>query len=56
MNNLLILMVAGLKGIMISAAPGTADTPRAHYTNMASQGSFTWIRRLSQTRPLTGLP
>ncbi|TPX13400.1 uncharacterized protein E0L32_006130 [Thyridium curvatum] len=27
----------GLKGIMISAAPGTADTPRAHITNMAAQ-------------------
>ncbi|KAH6868866.1 2,4-dichlorophenol 6-monooxygenase [Thelonectria olida] len=26
----------GLKGIMISAAPGTADTPRAHITNMAA--------------------
>ncbi|KAF3765583.1 hypothetical protein M406DRAFT_36663 [Cryphonectria parasitica EP155] len=25
----------GLKGIMIAAAPGTADTPRAHITNMA---------------------
>lgn len=27
---------AGLKGIMISAAPGTANTPRAHITNMAA--------------------
>lgn len=26
----------GLKGIMISAAPGTADTPRAHLTNMSA--------------------
>ncbi|KAL4812579.1 FAD binding domain-containing protein [Aspergillus spinulosporus] len=26
----------GLKGIMVSAAPGTADTPRAHITNMAA--------------------
>ncbi|KAE8387116.1 FAD binding domain-containing protein [Aspergillus alliaceus] len=26
----------GFKGIMISAAPGTADTPRAHITNMAA--------------------
>lgn len=26
----------GLKGIMISAAPGTADTPRAHITNTAA--------------------
>ncbi|KAL5043459.1 hypothetical protein BDW71DRAFT_210295 [Aspergillus fruticulosus] len=26
----------GLKGIMISAAPGTANTPRAHITNMAA--------------------
>lgn len=26
----------GLKGIMIAAAPGTADTPRAHITNMAA--------------------
>ena len=27
---------AGLKGIMISAGPGTANTPRAHITNMAA--------------------
>ncbi|KAL4810603.1 FAD binding domain-containing protein [Aspergillus unguis] len=27
----------GLKGVMISAAPGTANTPRAHITNMAAQ-------------------
>lgn len=26
----------GLKGIMIGAAPGSADTPRAHITNMAA--------------------
>ncbi|TKA81593.1 hypothetical protein B0A49_00365 [Cryomyces minteri] len=26
----------GLKGVMISAAPGSADTPRAHITNMAA--------------------
>ncbi|KAF2185354.1 hypothetical protein K469DRAFT_665653 [Zopfia rhizophila CBS 207.26] len=26
----------GLKGIMISSAPGTAETPRAHITNMAA--------------------
>ncbi|KAL3481006.1 FAD binding domain-containing protein [Aspergillus californicus] len=26
----------GLKGIMVSAAPGTANTPRAHITNMAA--------------------
>ncbi|KAI3559469.1 2,4-dichlorophenol 6-monooxygenase [Colletotrichum abscissum] len=26
----------GLKGIMISASPSTADTPRAHITNMAA--------------------
>ncbi|CRG90480.1 Phenol 2-monooxygenase [Talaromyces islandicus] len=26
----------GFKGIVISAAPGTADTPRAHITNMAA--------------------
>lgn len=26
----------GLTGIMIAAAPGTADTPRAHITNMAA--------------------
>ncbi|KAL2784706.1 FAD binding domain-containing protein [Aspergillus keveii] len=26
----------GLKGIMVSTAPGTADTPRAHITNMAA--------------------
>lgn len=28
----------GLKRIMVSAAPGTANTPRAHITNMAAQG------------------
>lgn len=28
----------GQKGIMISAAPGTAETPRAHITNMATMG------------------
>ncbi|KAE8361000.1 FAD binding domain-containing protein [Aspergillus caelatus] len=26
----------GLKGLMINSAPGTADTPRAHITNMAA--------------------
>ncbi|POR38183.1 Uncharacterized protein TPAR_01612 [Tolypocladium paradoxum] len=26
----------GLKGIMVGAAPGTANTPRAHITNMAA--------------------
>jgi hypothetical protein len=26
----------GLKGIMLAATPGTADTPRAHITNMAA--------------------
>ena len=26
----------GLKGIMLSAAPGTSETPRAHITNMAA--------------------
>ena len=26
----------GLTGIMLSAAPGTSDTPRAHITNMAA--------------------
>lgn len=31
-----VLTRAGLKGIMIAAAPGTADTPRAHITNMAA--------------------
>lgn len=30
----------GLKGIMISASPSTADTPRAHITNMAALGMF----------------
>ncbi|KAH8695974.1 FAD binding domain-containing protein [Talaromyces proteolyticus] len=30
------LTVHGLRGIMISAASGTADTPRAHITNMAA--------------------
>lgn len=28
----------GLRGIMISGAPGTAHTPRAHITNMAAMG------------------
>jgi 2-polyprenyl-6-methoxyphenol hydroxylase-like FAD-dependent oxidoreductase len=26
----------GLKGLVISSAPGTADTPRAHMNNMAA--------------------
>lgn len=26
----------GIKGVMVSRAPGTADTPRAHITNMAA--------------------
>ena len=30
----------GLTGIMIGAAPGTANTPRAHITNMAAVGTF----------------
>lgn len=30
----------GLKGLMISAAPGTAQTPRAHITNPAALGSL----------------
>lgn len=34
------LQPAGLKGIMIGAAPGTADTPRAHITNMAALGEL----------------
>lgn len=28
--------MAGIKGLMISTAPGTANTPRAHITNMAA--------------------
>ncbi|KAJ5464808.1 FAD binding domain-containing protein [Penicillium daleae] len=32
----------GLKGIMISSAPGTANTPRAHITNMAALGQWSW--------------
>lgn len=28
----------GIKGIVVSAAPGTANTPRAHITNMAALG------------------
>lgn len=28
----------GLKGLMIGAASGTAETPRAHITNMAALG------------------
>lgn len=37
--------VTGLHGIMISAAPGTAETPRAHITNMAALGTLNvgWI-------------
>lgn len=31
-------MLAGHTGIVISAAPGTAETPRAHITNMAAMG------------------
>lgn len=31
-----IALCPGLTGIMISAALGTADTPRAHVTNMAA--------------------
>lgn len=30
----------GLRGIMISASHGTADTPRAHITNMAALGTL----------------
>ncbi|OJD27131.1 hypothetical protein ACJ73_01481 [Blastomyces percursus] len=30
------LSAYGFKGIMVSSAPGTADTPRAHITNMAT--------------------
>ena len=30
----------GIRGIMISACPATADTPRAHITNMAAMGTF----------------
>lgn len=30
------MTIAGLKGIMISSAAGTASTPRAHITNMAA--------------------
>jgi hypothetical protein len=33
-------MKLGLKGLMVSAAPGTANTPRAHITNMAAQGTL----------------
>ena len=29
-------MIQGYTGVMIAAAPGTADTPRAHITNMAA--------------------
>lgn len=28
----------GIHGIMVSSAPGSADTPRAHLTNMAAMG------------------
>lgn len=30
----------GLKGIMVGAEPGSAETPRAHITNMAALGRF----------------
>ncbi|KAF7198584.1 2,4-dichlorophenol 6-monooxygenase [Pseudocercospora fuligena] len=30
----------GLKGMMISAGPGTADTPRAHITNLSALDAF----------------
>lgn len=33
-------VMSGLKGIMIGAVPGTANTPRAHITNMAAVGEF----------------
>jgi len=29
----------GLKGVMLRNAPGGADTPRAHITNMAALGA-----------------
>lgn len=32
----MILTLVGLRGMLIAAAPGTADTPRAHITNMAA--------------------
>lgn len=32
----LLMFYAGLKGIMLAATPSTADTPRAHITNMAA--------------------
>lgn len=37
-EHLLTEYLKGFKGIMISAAPGTANTPRAHITNMAALG------------------
>lgn len=30
------LTIPGLRGIMLASTPGTADTPRAHITNMAA--------------------
>ena len=30
----------GLKGIIISNNPGTADSPRAHITNQATMGTY----------------
>lgn len=30
----------GLTGLVVAAAPSTADTPRAHLTNMAALGPF----------------
>lgn len=31
--------VVGIKGLMVSQDTGTADTPRAHITNMAALGT-----------------
>lgn len=41
------LMKLGIRGIMISAAPTNADTPRAHITNMAAMGKLFTSRILS---------
>lgn len=40
MMGFVLLSRTGLKGIVIASTPGTADTPRAHITNMATMGTM----------------
>lgn len=42
--------IQGRSGIMIAAAPGTAETPRAHITNMAGLGRHYIKAALSRVR------